>query len=198
MSEKKQSVEKKQSIWQVIKETAILLIVAYILALLFQTYLYQPFKVEQSSMMPTLIEAERIFVSKLTYSFNNPQRGDIITLKSPKEPPMLTFRLGLIPVKEKRTLVKRIIGLPGETIKVDAGFVFINNKRIKESYIVYNDYSDFGPYKIPKDHYFVMGDNRAGSRDSRDMVGIGPVPRKNILGKALIVYWPLNKVRYLY
>lgn len=240
-----QEPEKKQSTWELIKETAVLLIIAYILALLFQTFLYQPFKVEQGSMTPTLLDGERIFVSKIGYQFSNPSRGDIVTLLSPKEPPIekssgligvgiiilsfiliisiidvirersrkhltelgtvvfiialivLLFKLGYIPLKEKRTLVKRIIGLPGETIRIRNGKTYINGKLIKEKYVVYPDYSDLGPYKIQKNNYFVMGDNRAGSHDSRDLSGIGPIPRKNILGKANIIYWPINKIRLL-
>lgn len=193
----KKTQKKKQSFWGFIGETALLIVIAYVLALLFQSFLYQPFKVEQTSMTPTLQEGERIFISKIGYRFNSPKRADIITLQSPKEPPMLTFRLGLIPVNEKRTLVKRIIGLPGETINIEKGKVYIDGKLIKEPYVKYTDISDFGPYKVPKKYYFVMGDNRAGSRDSRDLAGIGPIPKENILGKALIVYWPVPSVRFL-
>jgi signal peptidase I len=199
MSDKKIKInEEKQNIWSLIRETAILLIVAYVLALIFQAFLYQPFKVEQGSMTPTLIEGQRIFVSKIGYRFGSPHRGDIVTLRSPKEPPMMTLRLGLIPVKEKRTLVKRIIGLPGETIKVEDGKTYINGKILSEDYVKFPDYTGFGPYKVPKNHYFAMGDNRANSRDSRDLAGIGPIPAENIIGKALIVYWPLNKIHILH
>lgn len=187
---------KKNSFWGFITETALLLIVAYILAILFQTFLYQPFKVEQGSMTPTLIEGERIFVSKISYIFGKPKRKDIVTLLSPKEPPMPTLKYGIFPVMEKRTLVKRIIGLPGDTVVIKAGKTYINGKAIDEPYIKLPDPADYGPYEVPKNNYFAMGDNRAGSRDSRDP-SIGFIPAKNILGKAVVVYWPINDVRLL-
>ena len=129
----------------------------------------------QTSMVPNLVEGQRIFVNKLAYRLGEPERGDIIIFHSPDSPP------GSIP------LIKRIIGLPGERVAVTSGAVYINNVALVEPYIREAPGYQVGEYTIPAGHYFVLGDNRNISRDSR----FGwTVARGEIVGKALFCVWP--------
>ena len=158
------------------------IIVALILALIIRQFAFQTSEVMSGSMIPTLLVKDRVIVNKLVYNYyGKMNRGDVVLFRST--------------IKPQRDFIKRLIGLPGEEIKIRNGIVLINGRVIDQSkWDIDYDSSNFGPYKIPPDNYFFLGDNRADSFDSRFW---GAVPRKNILGKAEIIIWPPLRIRLL-
>jgi signal peptidase I len=146
-------------------------------------FVYQPVKVEGGSMEPGLQDQERIFINKLAYRLENIQRGDIIVFRYPRDP--------------RKSFIKRVVGLPGDRVRVSDGEVYLNGRLIKEPYVPeeYLDSHSFPEVKVPPDTYFVLGDHRSMSNDSRDF---GPVPRSYIYGKAVFGYWPMDKVGLLH
>ncbi|HUV25847.1 MAG TPA: signal peptidase I [Anaerolineales bacterium] len=133
-------------------------------------------RVESVSMQPTLFAGNFVVVNKLSYRFGEPERGDIIVFEYPPDP-------------EQDPYIKRVIGLPGEQVKIADGKVTINGVNIQEPYLV-DDTQQGGEWTIPDEAVFVMGDNRRNSSDSRSW---GVVPLENVIGKALVVYWPPEK-----
>ncbi|MBI9044542.1 MAG: signal peptidase I [Anaerolineaceae bacterium] len=136
-------------------------------------------RVDNISMIPTLKPGEFLLVNKLSYRFGDLQRGDIIVFHAPVNP--------------SEDYIKRTIGLPGETIRVEDGQVYVNDVAISEPYlkkaIAYE-----GSWEVPEDTVFVLGDNRNQSSDSHSW---GFVPQENVVGKALVIYWPFNEVTVL-
>jgi signal peptidase I len=183
-----------------------LILVAFVLALLIKTFLVQAFYIPSQSMESTLDVGDRVLVNKFIYGFREPRRGEIIVfenprLKDPDRNPIAAFwhwiieGLGLSTDPEK-DFIKRVIGLPGETIEVDRGQVFVDGRRIAEPYVnPERDLSDFGPFTVPEGNLFVMGDNRANSQDSRST--LGPIPRDKVVGRAFIVIWPPSNFEWL-
>ena len=153
-----------------------------LLAVILIVFIYQPVKVEGTSMMPALTDQERIFINKFTYRFGtgNIERGDMVVF--------------FVPFDHTKSYIKRVIGLPGDTVQiVKGGAVYVNGERLIETYVP-DDYKDPSPLPlkiVEPDHYFVLGDHRSSSNDSRSW---GTVPRNNIYGKAVFVYWPLDKM----
>ena len=141
-------------------------------------FLYQPVRVEGTSMMPLLNDQERIFINKFVYKFETIHRGDIVVFWYPLDP--------------GKSYIKRVIGLPGETVKISGGHVFVNGRALQESYIrpEYLDQQSYPPTAVEPDHYFVLGDHRNSSNDSRSW---GTVARSFIYGKAVLVYWPMSR-----
>jgi signal peptidase I len=160
------------------------LVVSVILAVLVILFLYQPVKVEGTSMMPSLVDQERIFINKFVYRFgiDDIQRGDLVVFWFPGDP--------------SKSYIKRVIGLPGDMVEVDDGDVIVNGQVLREDYVrdEYRDHMSMAPYRVREDEYFVLGDHRSSSNDSRAW---GGVPRTNIYGKAVFVYWPLEKIGVL-
>jgi signal peptidase I len=152
--------------------------VALFLAVLIIVFLYQPVKVEGTSMAPLLSDQERIFINKFVYRFEPIHRGDVVVF--------------WYPLDTSKSFIKRVIGLPGDTIDIRAGELYVNGKHVPEPYVPpqYFDDSSYGPITIPPDDYFVMGDHRDSSNDSRIF---GPVSRKYIYGKAVFAYWPFRE-----
>jgi signal peptidase I len=142
-------------------------------------FLYQPVKVEGTSMMPSLEDQERIFVNKFVYRIEPIQRGDIIVFRYPRDP--------------SKSFIKRVIGLAGDRIQIDAGRVYVNGSAIDEDYVPrsYEDERSYPEIIVPPDSYFVLGDHRSLSNDSRDF---GPVGQTYIYGKAVFGYWPMDKM----
>jgi signal peptidase I len=142
-------------------------------------FLYQPVKVEGTSMMPSLQDQERIFVNKLVYRLEPIQRGDIVVFRYPRDP--------------SKSFIKRVIGLAGDHIRIDEGRVYVNGRRLEEDYVpqVYEDLRSYPEIVVPPDSYFVLGDHRSLSNDSRDF---GPVNQSYIYGKAVFGYWPMDKM----
>jgi len=172
---------KKLSWKNEIKEFISAAIWAVILAFIIKTFIFQLTYVPTGSMIPTIMPNDRVVVLKFWYKFNPLERGQIVVF-DPPEPSTSPF-------------IKRVIGLPGETLEIKNSTVYINGKPIAESYLPAKiEMEPFGPYKIPKDAIFVMGDNRQHSADSRYF---GAVPLKNIKGRAVLTYWPLNRFKIL-
>jgi signal peptidase I len=150
-----------------------------LIAILVILFLYRPVKVEGTSMMPSLFDQERLFINQFTYKFGigEIQRGDTVVFWFPKDP--------------TKSYIKRVIGLPGDIVAVKDGFVYVNNHRLDESYVPpeYRDYDSHPPVHVGPDEYFVLGDHRVSSNDSRSW---GLVPRSYIYGKAVFVFWPLD------
>jgi signal peptidase I len=142
-------------------------------------FLYQPVKVEGTSMMPSLEDQERIFVNKFVYRLEPIQRGDIVVFRYPRDP--------------SKSFIKRVIGLAGDRIQIDAGQVFVNGRLLDEEYVPrsYEDLRSYPEVLVPPDCYFVLGDHRSLSNDSRDF---GPVNQSFIYGKAVFGYWPMDKM----
>ncbi len=141
--------------------------------------------IPSGSMIPTLQINDRILIDKLTYRSKLPKRGDIIIFKPTKTLEQQNF---------KEAFVKRIIGLPGETVKIKSGIVYINNKPLQEKYIEEKPHYEYKAVKIPKSSYFVLGDNRNNAYDSHYW---GFVPKQLIIGKAIGIYCPVSRQRLL-
>jgi signal peptidase I len=153
------------------------LLIAIGLALVIIVFLYQPVKVEGTSMAPLLSDQERIFINKFVYRFEPIERGDVVVF--------------WYPLDRSKSFIKRVIALPGETVEIRRGVVYVNGKMVQESYVPpqYADVSDYGPLPVPKSNYFVMGDHRISSNDSRVF---GPVASQFIYGRAVFAYWPVD------
>ncbi len=153
------------------------LLIAIGLALVIIVFLYQPVKVEGTSMAPLLSDQERIFINKFVYRFEPIHRGDVVVF--------------WYPLDRTKSFIKRVIGLPGETVEIRRGIVYVNGLPITEPYVPpqYEDLNDFGPVRVPMDDYFVMGDHRISSNDSRMF---GPVASRYIYGRAVFAYWPVD------
>ena len=144
-------------------------------SILIITFLYQPVRVEGTSMLPRLEDRDRLFINKFVYSFSAIERGDVVVFHYPRDP--------------EKSYIKRIIGLPGDRLRIDHGVLWLNGKRQLERYVPYNyqDSRTVAEIVVPAESYFVMGDHRSISSDSRDF---GPVERSLIYGKAVFIYWP--------
>jgi len=154
------------------------LLIAVGLAAVIIVFLYQPVKVEGTSMVPLLSDQERIFVNKFVYRFEPIQRGDVVVF--------------WYPLDRSKSFIKRVVALPGELVEMRDGKLYVDGQLLPEQFVPreYMDGSSFGPYTIPDDQYFVMGDHRSSSNDSRVF---GPVPREAIYGKAVFAYWPFDR-----
>jgi signal peptidase I len=155
-----------------IREWLEVIVVAFILALVVQTYVVKPFKIPSGSMENTLQVGDMIFVNRFLYIFEPPHRGDVMVFKYPENP--------------NQDFVKRLIGLSGDTIAIYDRKVLINGTAIDEPYIKEPPVDNFGPVIVPQDTYLMLGDNRNNSRDSRYW---GFLPKSMIKGKAFLIYW---------
>ena len=181
-------------------ETAILaLFVFAILQISVQNY-----RVEGPSMLPNLVDGEHVLVNKMVYAkfhssqlmsklpFSNLVDGDLVyPFHPPRRGDVIIFHF---PRNEAHDFVKRVIGLAGDTVEIDAGQVMVNGIPLSEPYITKHDQSDMHPVRIPEDHFFVLGDNRSASNASRNW---GLVPADNIVGQAWVAYWPPSHWRAL-
>jgi signal peptidase I len=153
------------------------LLIALSLAVVIIIFFYQPVKVEGTSMTPLISDQERIFINKFIYRFEPIERGDVVVF--------------WYPLDRSKSFIKRVVGLPGDTVEIREGEVFVNGKLLLEPYIPAQpaDFGNLPSTRIPSDEYFVMGDHRSSSNDSRIF---GPVPRRFIYGKAVFAYWPVD------
>lgn len=138
-------------------------------------FLYQPVRVEGTSMLPRLEDRDRLFINKFVYHFESIHRGDVVVFHYPRDP--------------EKSYIKRVIALPGDHLRIDRGEVYLNGRRLPEPYVPeeYRDTKSLADTVILEDEYFMMGDHRSISSDSREF---GPVDRDLIYGKAVFVYWP--------
>ncbi|HKD05578.1 MAG TPA: signal peptidase I [Bryobacteraceae bacterium] len=155
--------------------------ISIVLAVILIVFIYQPVKVEGTSMMPGLNNEERIFINKYEYKLGvgNIERGDLIVFHFPRDP--------------SQSYIKRVIGLPGDEVEIREGFVYVDGERIDEPYVPdeYRDRISLPKDRVPPDSYFVLGDHRNSSNDSRMW---GYVERARIYGKAVFIYWPPSKI----
>ncbi|MFF8954489.1 signal peptidase I [Streptomyces sp. NPDC014894] len=201
----------QRSFW---KELPLLIGIALVLALLIKTFLVQAFSIPSDSMQNTLQRGDRVLVDKLTPWFGSePERGEVVVFHDPGgwlkgEPTpdpnalqkFLSF-IGLMPSAEEKDLIKRTIAVAGDTVECrKGGPVKVNGKALDETYVFPGgtpcDDQPFGPFKVPEDRIWVMGDNRQNSRDSRyhmEDVNGGFVPVDQVVGRAVVVAWPINR-----
>jgi signal peptidase I len=171
------------------------ILLAVVAAFFIRAFVAQAFKIPSGSMKPTLLVGDYIIVDKLMYHFKAPARGDVVVFKYPHQDNDMTVRKRLRELFElvvyrrrvpRHDYVKRVIGVPGDVVIGKGGRVSVNNELLKEPYCRGPAVGDFGPFRVPADAYFVMGDNRADSRDSRHW---GFVPAPLIKGRARLIYW---------
>jgi len=189
------SIKKKS----VVREWVESIIVAFLLAMVIRTFIIQAFKIPTGSMKPTLVEGDLILVNKFIYgakvplteiqlpAVQKPKRGDVIVFIYPEDP--------------QKDFIKRLIGLPGEKVEIKNGTIYINDKPVTEKGFGQRFYYNYGDFQkegytvtVPKDNYFVLGDNSRSSKDSRYW---GFVPKENILGEAILIYWPPQRIRII-
>jgi signal peptidase I len=151
------------------------LLVSALASVLIITFLYQPVRVEGTSMLPRLVDHDRLFINKFVYRIASIERGDVVVFHYPRDP--------------EKSYIKRVVALPGDRLRIDHGQVWLNGQRLKEDYVPeeYRDTRSMIETVVPDDSYFMMGDHRSISSDSREF---GPVDRSLIYGKAAFVYWP--------
>ena len=155
------------------------IVFALVLALIIRGFVFEPMIVPTGSMIPTIQINDRIVVNKFVYRFQTPKYNDIVVFKYPDDP--------------RQTFVKRLIGKGGDTIEIKENVVYRNNEPIDEPYLNEAMFSDYGPFEVPDDHYFMMGDNRNNSKDSRFWEN-KYVSQKQVIGKAVFRIWPINRV----
>lgn len=184
-----------RKIWEWVES----IIIAFICAVIIRTFVVQAFKIPTGSMRSTLLEGDLILVNKFIYgakipgldlrlpAVRQPNRGDVIVFKYPGD--------------GKKDYIKRLIGLPGESLEIKNGTVYVNSEPLVDPVFNQRYYYNRGDFAgegekivVPEDSYFVLGDNSASSQDSRYW---GFVPRKNLLGKAMVIYWPPNRIRII-
>ena len=188
-------------------ELVIIVVVALGLALGIQAFLVKPFRIPSESMVPTLEVGQRVLVDRVSFRFSNPDRGDIVVFKPPHGADLNSCGVRHpsdqpcpkeTPERSDTNFIKRVVGLPGDHLKVLEGSVYINGKRQKESFARLDP--ECGTCNlpreitIPKDHSYMMGDNRGQSADSREW---GPVPKKWMIGRAFMTYWPPGRIGLL-
>ena len=155
------------------------LVVSIIVSAFIIVFLYQPVRVEGTSMLPMLEDQDRLFINKIAYRMGDIHQGDVVVFQYPRD--------------HTKSYIKRVIALPGDDLRIEHGRVFVNGVRLKEAYVP-NRFADDRSQPdivLPPHEYFVMGDHRSISSDSRDF---GPVDRNLIYGKAVFVYWPMEQV----
>jgi len=158
------------------------LILSVLLAFIVIVFFYQPVQVEGTSMQPRLENHERIFINKFVYRFNPIERGDVVVFR--------------YPLDTSKSYIKRVIGLPGDEVSIRDGRVRVNGAPLGEPYVLpgYLDEQSYPTVRVEPNHYYVLGDHRNSSNDSREW---GTVNREYIYGKAVLVYWPLSRVGWV-
>lgn len=176
-----------QKLKATIREYGESFLIAFVIALVIRTFLIQAYKIPTGSMNPTLMEGDRIMVNKFSYNFRPPLVGEIIVFKFPENP--------------KLAFIKRLIAKGQEKVEIKDGHIFINNQELSNPRIINRFYYNRGPYGekeipvlVPENNFYVLGDNSANSRDSRYW---GFVPKKNLIGRAMFIYWPLYRIRLI-
>lgn len=175
------------------------IVIAFLLAMIIRTFVVQAFKIPSGSMRPTLLEGDVLLVNKFIYgakvpfttialpALRQPQKGDIIVFVYPQD--------------RKKDFIKRLVGLPGDTVEIRNGTIYINDSPLIDSAFNQRYYYNRGPYAtegekitVPAESYFVLGDNSQSSQDSRYW---GFVPKRNLIGKAMVIYWPPQRIRLI-
>jgi signal peptidase I len=161
----------------IVREMATTILPALFIALVINVFVAQATVVDGPSMQPTLTYNQRVIVEKITYQWRGPRRGDVIVFEVPHE---------------EEPLIKRVVALPGETIEIRDEAIYVNGQQLSESWATQPGGPDYPATTLPPLHVFVLGDNRANSRDSRYF---GPVSRDQIIGRARLIYWPVEALQ---
>lgn len=170
--------QQKSSGWLDLLEAVI---IALALAIVIRYFLFEPFVIPSGSMEPTLQPGDRIIVSKLSYRLSEPQREDIVVFRYPPNPRLV--------------YIKRLVAVGGDTVEIADNRLYINGKPVPEPYLPEGSYMhDFGPVEVPPGNFLVLGDNRNNSEDSRVW---GLLPEENVLGKAMLLFWPPGRIRLI-
>ena len=178
----KRAAQIPQAVRTAIVETLDACLFAALLSLVIITFIVQAFYIPSGSMEPTLMVDDRILVAKFVYRLGPERRGDVIVFRYPLNP--------------QRDFVKRVMGLPGERVRLKEGVVYVGDRALSEKgYTIKPDFGNYGPVSVPANHYFVLGDNRNNSEDSRFF---GYVPKANIIGKAVFIYWPPARIGFVH
>ena len=179
-----QKVSQKTSTWESIKENIVTIGIAVAIAVIIRIFIAEPRYIPSESMYPTLTTGDRLIVEKVSYNFNPVNRGDIVVFQPPEQ-------LQVQGYGANQAFIKRIIATSGETVKVDNGIVYINERPLKENYIAQLPNYKLFPVTVPEGKIFVMGDNRNNSNDSHLW---GFLPESNIIGRAIFRFWPLDRI----
>ena len=170
--------------WRSLRENLILITIALVLAFFIRTFIAEPRYIPSDSMLPTLETGDRLVIEKISYRFTSPKFGDIVVFQPPPE----LQRRGY---SQDQAFIKRIIGTPGDTLKIDDGKVYLNGNILQENYIKEPPLQAFQLVRVPQNQYFMMGDNRNDSNDSRYW---GFLPKKNMIGNAIFRFWPPGRI----
>lgn len=177
-----------RKVYAFLLDTVQTLLLIFAVFLVIYVFLFRPFRVSGNSMDPTFLDKQYILTNIIALKFGKPEPGDVIVFKAPLDP--------------EKDYIKRVIGAPGDTISIENGNVYVNNKLLDQSKFLKSSVKTYGgsflkeneQITVLSDSYFVMGDNRTGSSDSREW---GSVPFKSIIGESFFVYWPLNKIELI-
>jgi signal peptidase I len=173
-----------QKAWKSGFENLQIVIIALSLAIVIRALVAEPRYIPSDSMVPTLHVGDRVVVEKISYHLQPPKTGDIVVFAPPEQLQEQGFT-------QDQAFIKRIIGLPGQTVAVKKGLVYLNDQPLVEKYIAEPPQYQWGPYRVPENEYFVMGDNRNNSNDSSRW---GFLPKQNIIGRAVLRFWPLERI----
>ncbi len=166
-----------------IKETISVIVIAFILAMILRAFVIEGRIIPTGSMLPTVQLQDRVMLNRFIYRFKEPQRGDVVMFQPPES------------LNSPTPFLKRVIGLPGETVEMKNNKVYINGKSLVEPYVAEPLNYHYGPVVVPSDSLFVLGDNRNNSYDSHEWNAW--LTRDRLMGKALVIYWPLNQIGVL-
>ena len=183
MSSLKRSEKNKKKEKSFLVEVIEIIVIAAVLAFALRTFVIESFWVPSGSMLPTIQLNDRVWVTKFSYKIGEPERGDVVVFRPPAEAHAAA---------NEKYFIKRLIGLPGETVEFKDNRLYIDGELVEEDYLGDDVYTDnLGPFKVGEDCYFFCGDNRTGSYDSRAW---GDVERDNLVGQAQCIYWPLARI----
>jgi len=175
--------EPKKSLRREIFEWVMVFVTAAAMAFVVRTFIFEPVRVDGSSMLNTLTDSEFMIATKFDYLFGDPERFDIVICNYPN-------------TSDGMYRVKRVIGMPGETMELRAGELYIDGQHMEQNFDMTENKTNFGPYTVPEGHYFVLGDNRNNSKDSRSVM-VGPLSRDEIKGHVRAVVFPFGRMRLM-
>ena len=173
----------KKSIKQEIFEWVMVFVVAAAMAFVVRTFIFEPVRVDGASMMNTLTDSDFMIATKFDYWLGDPDRFDIVICNYPN-------------TSDGKYRVKRVVGMPGETIELVGGHLYVNGEFVEQNFDMTPNQTNFGPFTVPQDHYFVLGDNRNNSKDSRSTM-VGALPRDMICGHVRAVVFPFSSMRFI-
>jgi signal peptidase I len=179
----REGARSRRHLWRAVWELVHDLSVAVLFCFFLITFVGQAFRVQGTSMLPLLEDGERIIVNKFVYRFYPIERGDVVVFWYPRDPSV--------------SFIKRVVGLPGDTVELRRGLLFVNGVRVQENYLSarFRDDETHPPVEVKRGYYFVLGDHRNSSNDSRSW---GEVPEKYIYGRASLRFWPVAKVGFIH